>query len=115
MRLSFGITSAFAALIRWAGVVLIARYGYLTVHDLAGQATTADIGIKLLTDVKISEALAWLLAGGGILYGRQQRKLRKDTVERLQERNRNLERTIDPKRTSSDLTPRGETRPEDDE
>jgi len=113
VKISLGVTSFLSALVRWTGVVLIARYGYLTVNALAGQRTVADIGISMLADVRISEALAWLLAGGGIVYGRQQRNLRKSSIERLHERNKSLEKVIDPARTSSNLTTRGDTRPED--
>lgn len=57
--------------------------------------------------------LAIIFGVAGIVYGRRESKLRKDTVERLQDRNCRLEREIDPKRSSSQLTPRGDTRPED--
>jgi hypothetical protein len=115
LRLSFGITSFGGMLVKWGGLVAIARYGYLTVNALAGQQTAADIGINFLADIRVSEALAWLLAGCGVFYGRRERKLRKDSIERLQQRNRTLEKVIDPGRTSSNLTPRGDTRPEDEQ
>jgi len=99
--------------VKWGGLVLIARYGYLTIDSLAGGRTMADIGIQLFTDIRISSALAWVLAGSGIYYGHRQRKLRGDVVERLQRRIRELEERLDPNRSSSRLTPRGETNPED--
>lgn len=100
-------------LTKWGGFVLIARYAYLSVAALAGKETLADIGIQFLSDVRVSEALAWLLATSGVVYGYRQRKLRRDTVERQHGRIEELERRVDPKRSSSRLTPRGETRPED--
>ncbi len=112
-RTTEGIASVIRELIRWGGLVLIARYGYLTVAALAGQTTAADIGIKFLADVQISRVFAVLFGGSGIAYGLQQRRLRKNTIERLQGRIQEHERRIDPQRTSSRLTARGETRPED--
>lgn len=107
------VTSVLNNLVRWAGAVLIARYGYLSISELAGQTTFADIGVNILSDLRVSQAVAWLLGGGGVAYGLQQRKLRRDTVERLQGRISSFEKALDPGRTSSQLTPRGETRPED--
>lgn len=112
-RTTEGIASVLNNLIRWGAVVAIARYGYLTVARLAGQSTFADIGVSFLADVRVSEAVAWILAGSGALYGAAQRRLRRNTVERIQRRNHELEQAIDPKRSSSRLTIRGETRPED--
>jgi hypothetical protein len=114
-RASDGVVSVFNNLIRWGGLLGIAYYCYLSVLALAGQHTAADIGIKLLADVRISEAVAWLFGGSGVAYGWRQRKLRRDTVERIQNRVERFEKQIDPGRSSSELTSRGETRPEDAE
>ena len=108
-----GLVSVFHSLIRWAGIVLIARYGFLAIESLSGQTTLADVGIAFLGDVNVSIAIAWVAAIGGIAYGWRQRKLRKDTVERLCARIAQLEKTIGNVRSSSHLTARGETRPED--
>ena len=107
------IVSVINNLVRWGGLVAIAYFTYLSVTALAGQRTIADIGIKFLADVRVSEALAWLFGGSGIAYGLRQRKLRRDTVERIQGRVQRFETNVDPRRTTSKLTTRGETRPED--
>ncbi len=112
-RSTEGTVSVVNTVLKFGAFVLIARYGYLAIDALAGQKTVADIGLNLLSDIKISTAAAWTLAGGGILYGRRQRKLKKDTIERLSSRIKDLERRIDPGRTSSQLTERGDTREED--
>lgn len=96
-------------LITWGGAVAIAYLGYRSIDALAGKSTVSDIGIKLLGNVRISEGLAWVLGGGGTLYGISQRKLRRDTIERLQGRITELEKEHDPKRSSSNLTVRGTT------
>jgi len=112
-RMAGGIVLILQSLIKWGGLVFIVYFGYLTVAVLAGKHTEASIGIKVLGNIRISEALAWLLALGSATYGGAQRKLRRDVVERLHSRNKELERALDPRRSSSQLTPRGNTKPED--
>ena len=112
-KASEGIVQVVTSAIRWGAIVLIVRYGYLSIEALSGQQTLADIGVNFLTHIKVSVAVAWSVAAGGVLYGMKQRKLRRDTVERLQKRNQELESRIDPNRSSSELTSRGDTRPED--
>jgi hypothetical protein len=112
-RASEGIVQVLNNLIRWGGIVLIVRYIYLGIDTLSGKSTLADIGVEFLTDINISITIAWLAGIGGLAYGYKQRMLRKDTIERLVGRIQELEGTFDPNRTSSKLTKRGDTRPED--
>jgi hypothetical protein len=100
-------------LIRWTGAVLIAYFGYRTVSVLAGGTTAANIGIRFLADVRVSEAVAWLFGVSGVLMAFRERQLRRATVERMHGRIKTLEEQLDPGRSSSQLTPRGETNPED--
>ena len=109
-----GIAAVAITLIRWGGISFIAYCGYLIVAALAGHHTVADIGIRFLGNIRISEGLAWLLGGGGIAYGYKQRSLRRSTIERLQGRNTELEKRLDPNRSSSQLLTTGRTRPEDE-
>ncbi len=112
-RNASNITTVLIYLIKYGALVAIFYFGYLSVLALAGKYTFADIGISLLGDVNISVTLAWIFGVGGVFYGMRQRKVRKDTVERLQGRIQSLETQIDHKRTTSQLTPRGDTREED--
>lgn len=114
MRITEGIASIVIAAIKWGSVVFVFRYISIMVVALAGHTTAADIGIKFLTKFGVSDALAWALGIGSAGYGIAQNRLRKDTVERLQGRIQDLEQQRDPRRTSSRLTPRGDTRPEDE-
>ncbi len=125
-------------LIPWGGVAVITffigLFTYKTAEVLAGKTTYANIVTDIDTSftlnflnftfknlvidfvyyLPIIIAIGGLLCGiCGILYGKYQRKLRMDTVERLQSRIKKLEEEKDPKRSSSMLTPRGETRKED--
>lgn len=99
--------------IRWGGLSWIAYCGYLSIMALAGKFTSAKILVNLLADKNISVTLAWSIGAIGLIYGHIQRVLRKNTVERLQSRIVKLEKICDERRSSSKLTPRGDTRRED--
>ena len=113
MRQFDGVYSVLRDLIRWAAVVFIVYWIGRTIGTLAGKVTMADIGIRFLAEVRLSEAVAGIFGVTGLGYGLTQRRLRRNTIERLQGRIQELERRLDPNRTSSQLTERGETRPED--
>jgi hypothetical protein len=66
-----------------------------------------------LGDFRISEGFAYVFGGGGVVYGMKHRKLHGDNLERMAGRIAELEKLLDAKRSSSRLTPRGKTRPED--
>lgn len=101
-------------LIRYAAFFGVIYFGvYRTVGELAGEKTTANVLISLLTDFRMSHALAWTLAAGTTFYGLRERKLRRDSTARQAKQNRLLERKLDPHRSSSKLTERGETNPHD--
>lgn len=112
-RVVDGIFSVIHQCIPWLGAACLAYVGYLSVEALAGQTTAASIGVNILGNLQLGNAIAWLVGASGLAYGYQQRKLRKDEIERLAERNRRLEHKIDPKRSSSELTKRGDSRKED--
>jgi hypothetical protein len=95
---------------------LLLLLGYWTRDVLlayAGKTTLADVAIRLAADLKIDKMFAYLFGGGGVAYGLLQRRLRRQTIARLTPRSRAREEELDPNRTSSGLTPRGTTRPED--
>ena len=96
-----------------SGLAFMSWCAYLSIDALAGRSTSASFNMGLFGTVEVSVALSWTVALIGTAYGIQQRKLRRDTVERLQTRNIELEKKIDQKRSSSKLTARGDTRPED--
>lgn len=107
------IVSLGGNLFRYTALVAVFYYIYLCVAALAGKTTLANIGINVLANVKISEVVAWLFGGSGVIFGLNQRRLRRKTIEHVQTRNIMLEQRLDPNRTSSQLTPRGETNPRD--
>ena len=107
------VAKSLESLFKWAGITLIAYWSYRSIEVLAGETTTADIGLTILADVQTSKGVAWIVAILASGYGLRQRTLRKRNIERLQARIRALESHIDPGRTSSGLTPQGETNPKD--
>lgn len=101
-------------LIKWGGLAFLGYCGYLVVATLAGKTTLADIGIRFLANVKVSDGIILLLIGGGWAYGLGQRQLRRRHIERIVKSKNELEMLLDSKRTSSELTEKGTTRPGDD-
>lgn len=98
---------------KWSSLFGIAYWVYRSIEVLAGKMTLTDISFALLANSKFTCALGGILGIGGVIYGRRQANLRKSTVERLHPFQEAYERNLDPKRTSSSLTSRGDTRTED--
>ena len=107
------VASVVNNVVRYGTVAWSAYMAYLSVDALSGRRTLAWIGVHFLAQVKVTVVLAWVVGVAGVLYGARQRKLRRDVIARLSGRIQELERSIDSRRTSSKLTVRGETRPED--
>lgn len=101
-------------LIKWSGLVLIAYFIYRSVDSLSGKATDANIGVSFLAKITLSEWVAWIFGVGGVGYGMRQSNLRKRVVARHEAKERAWEAEIDPNRSSSGLTFRGETHPRDE-
>jgi hypothetical protein len=84
-------------------------------ESFAGQDTNLSIGLTLtlqaLLELKFIIALSF--GGMGVVYGLAERWLRHRKVENMQARIRQLETSIDPGRSTSGLTPRGKTNPQD--
>lgn len=107
------IGSVIHTVVPWTAAVLIAFVFQKSVSSFAGRYTFAQIGMTFLGDFRISETVAYLFGAGGVFYGVKRHRLQQKNVERMAGRIAELERGIDPKRSSSRLTPRGKTRPED--
>lgn len=124
-----GTTKVSGELVRTARVVLPFFFIWLCVREVAGKTTAADVKadvslavesqtftdlLQSFLDSNLFTVLAIIVGIVGILYGRLQAKLRKDTVEHLQGPKIRRELSVDPRRSTSALTTRGETRPEDE-
>lgn len=102
------LTKIIITTIQFGTFVLIAYFATDAIKSMAGLETKATIDIKFWDN-----ALSAIFGGGGIYYGYKQKKLRKETVEPLQKKVIHYENTIDKRRSSSGLTPLGDTDPED--
>jgi hypothetical protein len=115
LRVADNIGGVLKALVQYGSLALIIYWLTGAVESLAGKYTFADIGIKFLAQMSISQSISYAAGAGGVLYGIRERKLRRDKTEYLARRNRELEERLDPRRSSSRLTGRGTTRKEDRE
>lgn len=86
-------------------------YLHDTVAYLAGQTTRLAFELAVAADFKFAATLT--LAGCSTAWAVAERYLRYRKVEHFQSRIKELELKIDPKRTSSGLTPKGQTHPKD--
>ncbi len=100
--------------IKYGTLVACVYLGYLSIESLAGRVTLATVGIRLLGNLRVSEGICAILTTGGIVYGVGQRRLRHKAVKHLGNAKNELEKILDPGRSSSGLTEAGGTRPEDE-
>lgn len=98
-------------LIRTGGVVASIYVCRDFLGAIAGKETVVALKLSFLADIKF--AIAVSLAGMASVWALAERWLRHRKVESMQGRIKELELAIDPKRTSSGLTPKGKTNPKD--
>jgi hypothetical protein len=84
----------------------------------AGKTTLANLGVSLAADLKANTIFSHLVMGlvglTGAGYGLRERAQKRKEIKRLGNRVVDLERFLDPNRTSSGLTTDGRSRPEDE-
>ena len=108
---------AVARLCKWIPLCVICYFAYLSIASLAGRSTLAQFGLWIITDLKMNTAFSHivtaLFGAGGVPFGVRQRRLRRRNIERMASQLAEYETRLDPKRSSSRLTKKGQTRPED--
>ncbi len=111
------ITSVVRTAIQYGFIYLSVKVIYEIVVAVAGKETNAHIAISFLSKVLINGEInttlnlsGWVI---GLSFGYYQLQARRKDVARLTARNTELEKIIDPSRSSSNLTSTGSTRPED--
>jgi hypothetical protein len=107
------VSNVGSALCKWGGFAFIAWCFWGVAASLSGEQTSASIVFRAALDMRADQYIAYILGGGGVVYGIRERRLRRKTTERLSERTASLEKRIDPNRTSSGLPSTGDTRLED--
>lgn len=105
--------------------IMIAYFFYLSISEISGKATL--FSANLSGDIKVNAELSFrhkilfyigvfggLVGVGGILYGLKQKNLKKHVIKKLHPYQEKYETLIDKGRSSSRLTPTGNTRKEDE-
>lgn len=98
-------------LIRTAGVVASIYLVFRALTPFAGRQTAVDVALSLVADFKF--ALSVILGGLAAAWAVVERLLRYRKTEYLQNRIKALESRFDADRSSSGLTPKGQTNPKD--
>jgi len=107
----FAVVELFAFLrhvTSWAGICFVSLMTYLSIAQIAGKTTVFTAAMKLLADVRATETVLCIvlaLMGIGTWKVQRRNKLLTKEVSRLSE----LEKKVDPRRTSSGLTEFGES------
>jgi hypothetical protein len=91
----------------------VARYAYLSIVELAGKTTTASMALTYITGEGRSQILPWAVSVVAIVWAYTERYLRLKKIVAMGNHNAELERRLDPGRSSSMLTLEGETGPGD--
>lgn len=99
--------------LNWAGVLMLAWIVADAATSFAGKDSKASLFVEILANIGVNVTLAYSAVGGCTIWALLERKFRRDKTTTLSERIQELEKEKDPTRTSSNLTPTGQTRPED--
>jgi hypothetical protein len=90
----------------------------LAIESLAGKATLADFGVFLFADLKANTVFSHIIMGivgiGGAGFGLRERAHKRKEINRLGNRVVEVEKRLNPTRSSSGLTTDGRSRPEDE-
>lgn len=101
---------------KWGCLAFVAWVFSPTIAQFAGKITDVSFLAVINSEgmpIVLLIGTCVVFGAGGIWYGRSQSSLRKSTVERLHKYQVKHETSVHPGRTTSKLTPRGDTRPED--
>jgi hypothetical protein len=101
--------------IRVVGWCFAALALYWIVDALAGRTTSLFVRVVLNVLFDIRFVLLLGTTAAAVVWAIVERKLRQRTILRMHPRIKQLETMIDPGRTTSNLTPKGETNPMDNE
>ena len=94
-------------------VVLATCVGiYLPIKASAGRRTSIEYLVNFITDIKAHIWLSWAATAGATGWAIKERKKRLKEREEKDKQIIELQTQLDPKRTSSDLTPAGDEIPE---
>ncbi len=112
--LADAVSKTLQSLFKWDSLFGCVYYTMDMLKAYAGKTTWADVNFAAAVNDHLASVLGMVFGISGVWYGHRERKLRKDTMERLHRYQRRYEESRDPGRTSSRLTRRGDTRQEDE-
>ena len=98
---------------RWGGLVGIAYYFKETAEVLAGKETVANFAVSVLLNPRTTCIVAGVLGFAALILAYFIAALAKRKLEHVSKYKKRHQIARDPKRSSSQLTTRGETRRED--
>lgn len=98
----------------WVGIGYCARQASLALIAFSGKTSTANLQLGLLANISFVWTVSVTLSGVSIALYLRERRLHRETIRRLSPRAIERELSIDPTRTSSQLTEEGKTRKEDE-
>jgi hypothetical protein len=84
-----------------------------SIKALAGKVTISYLVSKFLGSIAINQWVAWVIAGISTGWACLERRQKRKKIAELSRRPIELEKMIDPGRSSSSITPEGTTRPGD--
>ena len=100
------LTTAIICLFGWLS---IHSAFYLPIQAAHGEITTISLAQNFLANIHADVYVAWGTAAGGVIFGEVQRRKRNRERVDKDARITELEKKLDPNRTSSLMTPGGET------
>jgi hypothetical protein len=98
-------------LVKYGAYVYIAYWGYRSVEALAGKITLADLALSYFTSKENDHGIPWVIAVLCGIWAIAERRFRLAKTQSMSDYIKDLEKRLDPNRTSSDLLPTGETNP----
>jgi hypothetical protein len=98
-------------IVRWLSAVAMIWISPHVIAPLAGKDTAVALNVALFGNIKFIVSIG--LTGAASIWAVAERTLRQRKVEYLQGRIRELETLVDKNRSSSKLTPKGQTNPRD--
>jgi hypothetical protein len=99
---------------KWLFFGWLVYQGRIGAEAFAGKVTATSLIISLGATLSAVIGVSWATTICFAVWVFFERRLRKNTVERLSLRVKEMELQLDRGRSSSQLTPRGDTRPEDE-
>jgi len=101
--------------IKWAGILGAAYIAKEAIIAFAGKSSSLLVQMAFSLFANLNFTVSITLTGCAKLWALRERRLRRRKVEQMQDRIRELETRIDPRRSSSGLLRDGKTNPADTE